>query len=138
MEAVFAAHGIRNDKTAVTENKNKPDFIFLGISEYRSVTFLEARLTMLAAKTSAKDHWRQILGEADRITLKYLITLEPGISENQTDEMKARQVSRPIPCDPWVILRRAAAMADGRRILYCLGCCPSIAVPPLMTKSPSW
>lgn len=97
LEAVFAAHGIRYDRTAVTENKNKPDFLFPSIAEYRNVSFPEARLTMLAAKTSAKDRWRQILGEADRIALKHLITLEPGISENQTDEMKARQVSLVLP-----------------------------------------
>lgn len=97
LEAVFAAHGIRHSRTAVTENKSKPDFLFPGIAEYRDSVFPEARLTMLAAKTSAKDRWRQILGEADRISAKHLITLEPGISENQTDEMKARHVSLVLP-----------------------------------------
>jgi ADP-ribose pyrophosphatase YjhB (NUDIX family) len=97
LEAVFAAHGIRHDRTAVTENKNKPDFLFPGVAEYRDLAFPAARLTMLAAKTSAKDRWRQILGEADRIPAKHLITLEPSISENQTDEMKARQVSLVLP-----------------------------------------
>ncbi len=97
LEAIFSAHGIRNDRTAVTENKSKPDFLFPGIAEYRDPEFPAARLTMLAAKTSAKDRWRQILGEADRLPVKHLITLEPGISESQTDEMKARQVSLVIP-----------------------------------------
>jgi hypothetical protein len=97
LEAVFAAHGIRYDRTVVTENKSKPDFIFPGVSEYRDQSFPETRLTMLAAKTSAKDRWRQILSEADRVSEKHLITLEPGISENQTNEMKARGVSLILP-----------------------------------------
>jgi hypothetical protein len=97
LEAVLSAHSIRYNRTAVTENKNKPDFLFPGLAEYRDPTFPEARLTMLAAKTSAKDRWRQILGEADRIASKHLITLEPGISKNQTDEMKTRQVSLVLP-----------------------------------------
>ena len=97
VEAVFSAHGIRCTRTAVTENRNKPDFLFPGVVEYRDQRYPEARLTMLAAKTSAKDRWRQILGEADRIPNKHLLTLEPGISKNQTDEMSARQVTLVLP-----------------------------------------
>jgi hypothetical protein len=97
LEAVFLAHGIRHDRTAVTENRNKPDFLFPSVANYRDPAFPSERLSMLAAKTSAKDRWRQILGEADRITAKHLITLEPGISENQTDEMKVRNVSLVLP-----------------------------------------
>lgn len=97
LEAVFETLGIRNSRTAVTENKNKPDFVFPGIIEYRDEQFPSAQLTMLAAKTSAKDRWRQIVGEADRISIKHLITLEPGISVNQTDEMRARHVSLVLP-----------------------------------------
>ncbi len=97
LAAIFIAHGINHSRTAVTENKNKPDFLFPGIGEYRVPSYPVARLTMLAAKTSAKDRWRQILGEADRLAAKHLLTLEPGISENQTDEMKARQVSLVLP-----------------------------------------
>jgi hypothetical protein len=97
LEAVFKAHSIKYTRTAVTENKNKPDFIFPGVDEYRDQQFPDSRLTMLAAKTSAKDRWRQILGEADRIPKKHLVTLEPGISENQTNEMKSRQVTLVLP-----------------------------------------
>jgi hypothetical protein len=97
LEAVFETLGVRNTRTAVTENQNKPDFVFPGVIEYRDSHFPSSRLTMLAAKTSAKDRWRQIVGEADRISTKHLITLEPSISENQTNEMKARQVSLVLP-----------------------------------------
>ena len=52
---------------------------------------------MLAAKSTCKDRWRQILNEAARIPLKHLLTLEPSISRNQTDEMAAEGVQLVIP-----------------------------------------
>ena len=52
---------------------------------------------MLGAKTTAKDRWRQVLEEADRIERKHLITLEGAISEYQTDEMISRNLQLVIP-----------------------------------------
>ena len=52
---------------------------------------------MLGAKTTAKDRWRQVLEEADRITRKHLITLEGAISENQTNEMISRKLQLVVP-----------------------------------------
>lgn len=44
----------------------------------------------LAAKTTCKDRWRQVLNEADRLrdNPKYLCTLQQGISEAHMDEMQ--------------------------------------------------
>ena len=55
------------------------------------------QLTMLGAKTTAKDRWRQVLEEADRIERKHLITLEGAISENQTNEMISRNLQLVVP-----------------------------------------
>jgi hypothetical protein len=52
---------------------------------------------MLGAKTTCKDRWRQILSEAKRISRKHLFTLEPGISEKQTDQMKSEGLSLVVP-----------------------------------------
>ena len=52
---------------------------------------------MLAAKTTVKDRWRQILNEADRIPRKHLLTLQDGVSENQFREMKAAAVQLVVP-----------------------------------------
>ena len=49
---------------------------------------------MLAAKTTCKDRWRQIINEADRIKLKHLITLQEGVSEAQFREMQEAGVQR--------------------------------------------
>ncbi len=95
--ALFQVHNIRFDHTPETENKSKPDFIFPSIGLYRDSNYPEAYLTMLGAKTTAKDRWRQVLEEADRIKRKHLITLEGAISENQTNEMKSRRLQLVIP-----------------------------------------
>lgn len=97
LEALFHANGIRFARGAETENKNKPDFLFPGASEYRDEAFPAARLTMLGAKSTLKDRWRQVLSEAKRITHKHLVTLEPGISEAQTNQMQAENLQLVVP-----------------------------------------
>ncbi len=97
LEALFTTHQLRFDRGKETENKNKPDFVFPGQAEYRDPSFPAARLTMLGAKSTLKDRWRQVLSEAARIETKHLLTLEPGVSTNQTDEMQAKRLQLVIP-----------------------------------------
>ena len=52
---------------------------------------------MLGAKSTLKDRWRQVLSEATRIETKHLLTLEPGVSTNQTDEMQAKRLQLVVP-----------------------------------------
>ncbi|MGE0283116.1 MAG: type II restriction endonuclease [Rhizobiaceae bacterium] len=95
--AVLEASGIRFGHGVETENRNKPDFLFPGQTEYRDATFPASRLTMLGSKSTVKDRWRQVLSEAMRIEQKHLLTLEPGVSENQTDEMRAKRLQLVVP-----------------------------------------
>lgn len=97
LEALFTAHLVQFARGAETENRNRPDFLFPGPIEYRDAGFPTAKLTMLGAKSTLKDRWRQVLSEAARIDEKHLLTLEPSISENQTDEMKAKHLQLVIP-----------------------------------------
>ena len=97
LEAVFDAQKIRYVRGAETENRNKPDFLFPGKIEYDNPLFPAAKLTMLGAKSTLKDRWRQVLSEAVRIEEKHLLTLEPAISENQTSEMQAKQLRLVVP-----------------------------------------
>ena len=97
LEAVLQACSVRYARGAETENRNKPDFLFPGVAEYRDPSFPAARLSMLGVKSTLKDRWRQVLSEASRIDTKHLLTLEPGISENQTDEMQAKHLQLVIP-----------------------------------------
>lgn len=94
---IFHAFGLKFDTQGVTENKQKPDFLFPGAKEYHNPDFASDKLLMLRAKTSCKDRWRQVLAEAARISDKHLCTLEAGISENQTNQMMAHHLQLVIP-----------------------------------------
>lgn len=97
VEALLEVHGIRHTREATTEKRNGPDFLFPGEVEYHDLAFRDADLLMLGVKTSCKDRWRQVLAEADRIPAKHLLTLEPGISTAQTDEMAKERLQLVVP-----------------------------------------
>lgn len=97
VEEVFQVYKVYYDRTKITENKAKPDFIFPNIGKYHDSTFNPLLLTMLGVKSTCKDRWRQVLSEADRIENKHLLTLETAISENQTTEMNDRKLQLILP-----------------------------------------
>jgi len=97
VEFLFLKNNIRYDRTPITENKSKPDFIFPGIAEYRDRGFRTMNLTMLGVKSTCKDRWRQVLSEAKRIEIKHILTLESAISINQTNEMQQSLVQLVVP-----------------------------------------
>lgn len=94
---IFQANEILFSKGKKTERNNKPDFLFPNVESYHNEVFATELLTMLGVKTSAKDRWRQVLSEANKIEIKHLITLEPAISINQTDEMREQNLQLIIP-----------------------------------------
>ena len=97
LEHIFALWRLRFDRGATTEGRSKPDFLFPGREQYLNEAFPVSGLSILGAKASCKDRWRQVLGEADRLETKHLVTLEPSISVNQTDEMQTRSVQLVLP-----------------------------------------
>ncbi|MCK5604080.1 restriction endonuclease [Candidatus Pacearchaeota archaeon] len=99
LEKLFIMHKLKHQRNANTENKSKPDFLFPGQEEYHNPDFPVELLTMLGAKTSCKDRWRQILVEAAKIENKNLATLEPSISEDQTNEMSSHNLQLVIPLE---------------------------------------
>lgn len=97
LEFLFKGRGIRYSAQPYTEGKSKPDFIFPSIECYRDSSFPSANLTMLGAKTTIKERWRQVLEEADRIDCKHLITLEPAVSTDYTNAMRDCKLQLVIP-----------------------------------------
>ena len=97
LQVILKAMGLRHSRDAATEGRSRSDFLFPGQDEYHDPAFDPLRLTMLAVKSTCKDRWRQVLAEADRISPKHLLTLETAISENQTDEMKAKGIQLVLP-----------------------------------------
>ena len=94
---IFILYDISFSRNKITELSKRPDFIFPGIEQYHNPDFNQLYLAMLGVKTCCKDRWRQVLSEADKIPEKHLFTLEPGISTNQTDEMKAESLQLVLP-----------------------------------------
>lgn len=99
LSAVFDENQIQYTAQAVTEGNKRPDFIFPSETAYHDFSFPVSKLTSLAAKTTCKDRWRQILNEADRLRdgRKYLCTLQQGISAMQMDEMESEKVTLVVP-----------------------------------------
>lgn len=99
LSAIFNGNGIRYTAQAVTEGNKKPDFLFPSQEAYHDSSFSVDKLISLAAKTTCKDRWRQVINEADRIRgkTKYLCTLQQGISAAQMDEMQAEKVVLVVP-----------------------------------------
>ena len=99
LAAIFDGNGIRYTAQAVTEGNKRPDFIFPSQAAYHDITFPTESLISLAAKTTCKDRWRQVINEADRLRdyPKYLFTLQQGISPAQMDEMQAENVILVVP-----------------------------------------
>lgn len=97
LELLFQENGLRHSRTAVTENRAKPDFLFPGAAEYHDPAYETGKLTMLGVKSTCKDRWRQVLAEAERISDKHLLTLETSISAHQTDEMAAKRLKLVLP-----------------------------------------
>ena len=94
---IFKAYNLVFETQGITENKQKPDFLFPSATAYHDEFFPVEKLTVLGAKTSCKDRWRQVLAEAARVTNKHLCTLEAGISENQTNQMMQHHLQLVVP-----------------------------------------
>lgn len=99
LSAIFDAENLIFEEQAVTEDNKKPDFLFPNSECYHNFEFPADDLTVLGAKTTCKDRWRQVTTEADRVNEKYLFTLQPGISRNQLKEMANEHVLLVVPED---------------------------------------
>ena len=99
LSAIFSRNQLQYRAQAITEGNKKPDFIFPSQEAYHDPSFPVDRLISLAAKTTCKDRWRQVINEADRLRdkPKFLCTLQQGISPAQMDEMQAENIVLVVP-----------------------------------------
>lgn len=99
LSAIFDSNKLRYTSQAVTEGNKRPDFLFPSLECYHDLNFPVEKLSSLAAKTTCKDRWRQVLNEADRLRErdKFLCTLQQGVSSSQMDEMAKERVILVVP-----------------------------------------
>jgi type II restriction enzyme len=94
---IFTKNELVFEEQAVTEDNKKPDFLFPNAEHYHNLQFPADDLIVLGAKTTCKDRWRQVLTEADRVDVKFLFTLQQGISKNQLREMHDSNLKLVVP-----------------------------------------
>ena len=119
LSALFSGNDVQFEAQVVTEGKKRPDFIFPSGDAYHDKSFCDDRLVFLAAKTTCKDRWRQILVEADRFRkrTKYLCTLQQGMSADQVNDMTKEDLVLVVPkpyisCYPKECRSRILTVAD--------------------------
>lgn len=99
LSEIFKDNDLSFQEQMITEGRKRPDFVFPSIEAYHDALFDINGVLVLAAKTTCKDRWRQILNEADRMKdrEKYLVTLQQGISLEQLSEMEEEKVQLIVP-----------------------------------------
>lgn len=110
---ILSAQGITFTAQGCIDGKHRPDFIFPGVDLYCDPDFPASFLRLLAAKTTVKERWRQVLKEGDRIPVKHLITLERSISESSIEEMNSSDIRLIVP-EPY---RQTYPEAQQRKIM---------------------
>lgn len=94
---ILTRSGIPFSPQAPTEDGHVADFLLPGTDAYHSPTFLADDLVFLAAKTTCKDRWRQILTETNKIRVKHLLTLRQTLSADQLQQMCHNDVHLVVP-----------------------------------------
>jgi hypothetical protein len=94
---IFESNEVTFEEQVHTEHSTV-DFLFPSGSAYQSFKESKSPLViMLAAKSSCKDRWRQVLNEAQALDKRHLFTLEAAISSQQTNEMGESNLSLVVP-----------------------------------------
>lgn len=97
LETIFRDEKLYFEAQTVTENRKRPDFLFPSSKAYQDPLFPDNYLRLVAAKTTCKDRWRQVIDEAKRIEVKHLFTLQQGISTAQLKQMHESKVHLVVP-----------------------------------------
>ena len=97
VKAILEEEAVHHTAQPKVETLNRPDFIFPSQANYADKAFPVERLRMLGCKNTVKERWEQVVGEADRLPLKHLLTLQEGVSEDQYKKMKNKGICLVVP-----------------------------------------
>ena len=97
LAAILDANSVSCARAVRTEGWLRSDFLFPGDEQYHDPTFPVERLTVLGARATCQDRWREALSSAVRVRHKHLMTLEPGISVDVTDQMRSNRLQLVVP-----------------------------------------
>lgn len=100
VQHILVAHGVNFEKPTsknALSDGTRPDFVFPCVAAFNDPAFPDDRLTILGAKSTCKERWRQVLAEAKRVPEKHLITMEPALSSGTTSEMELSNMRLVVP-----------------------------------------
>ncbi len=97
ISALLEAHGLMYGSPPRMADGSKPDFLFPTIECYYDGSFPDELLTFLAAKTTTKERWRQVVTEATRSDTRYLITMDKELNADVLDAMGTNGVLPVVP-----------------------------------------
>ena len=94
---VLVSEGIPHSAQCTTERNNTADFVIPSCGAYHDPGYPTAQLRMVGCKSTLKDRWRQWLEEADRIEVKYGLTLDRELTESQVRQVKTKNIQLFLP-----------------------------------------
>ena len=97
LRKIFEEERVEHSWQPVVDGGKRPDFLFPGLRAYQDSEFPAKHLRMLAAKSTVRERWTQVLDEAARIERKHLLTLQEGVSENQFRAMQSAGIQLVVP-----------------------------------------
>ena len=97
LEGVFQMRGVPFEKQVETEPGSVSDFIIPDLAGYRLEHDPLPRAVHLGAKSTARERWKQVLSEAQRLDEKHLATLDAQLSGASLDAMSAAGVRVVMP-----------------------------------------
>lgn len=75
----------------------EPDVIVPSEAAYLDSTYPVDKLFVVGIKTTCKDRWRQVLQEGSRVSEKHILTIQPGISTKQLNQMHSANIKLVVP-----------------------------------------
>jgi hypothetical protein len=97
VETLLRGARIPFDVRPQIDGRIQPDILIPSKASYEDPAFPVEKLCVVGVKTTCKDRWRQVLNEAKRIRKKHILTIQPGISGNQLNEMNEAGVTLIVP-----------------------------------------
>ncbi|CUR57290.1 putative restriction endonuclease type II, EcoRII-like [metagenome] len=91
----------------------QPDLILPSATAYYEASDPDRQVMVVAVKTTCRDRWRQVLEEAPRVSVRYLLTLQRGISSSQMRAIADAGIQLVVP-QP---LQEAYASEDRERMI---------------------
>ena len=95
LHTLLTRAGIPHEMRAKVDGR--PDVVIPSCADYSDRSYPLERLFIIGVKTTCKDRWRQVLNEARRVPQKHIVTIQPGISSNQLEEMRKAGITLIVP-----------------------------------------